>query len=277
MSARSSVNVYLPQDTVHERALLAFYEGCPVEKKLRAVNSYTPSDVAVVFGIYKSKVPQSFARGKIIAEQKARGLTTVVLETGYLNRGDGEDHHYAAGLNGLNGRADFRNEGMPPDRFQRLNIEIKPWKVPGEYIILCGQVPWDASVDHIDFSAWLVQARDAIQRWSDHPIVFRPHPKVTLPPLIGCLYSTAPLNADLQNAHACVTFNSNSAVEAVLEGVPVFAFDQGSMALEVANRRFEDIVEPQRPSRFEWASDLAYAQWTLDEMREGLAWKHLFL
>ena len=270
------VNVYLPQDSVHERALMAFYEGCPEDKHLRSVSSYAPSDIAVVFGIYKSKVPQSYDRGRVIAEQKAKGLRTIVLETGYLNRGDGEEHHYAAGFDGLNGRADFRNEGMPPDRFHQLNIEIKPWKVPGENIILCGQVPWDASVDHIDFAAWLIQARDAIRHWSDKPIVFRPHPKVQLPPLVGCLYSTAPLNADLQNAHACVTFNSNSAVEAVLEGVPVFAFDQGSMALKVANRRFENLADPEKPSRFEWASDLAYCQWTLDEFRSGEAWRNLF-
>lgn len=269
-----SVRVYICSDEVHNRALKAFYDGCPEPKELCWVEAYEPSDVAVVFGVYKSRVPASFHRGKVIASQKAKGLTTVVLETGYINRGDGPEHHYAVGLNGLNGRADFKNENSPTDRAQALGVELKPWK-EGENILLCGQVPWDASVDHIDFVDWLIKAKATIRYYTKREIVFRPHPKAVLPPFGDCSYSRRPLLEDLKDAHCVVTFNSNSAVEAVIEGTPVFAFDKGSMATKVANNSFEDIEHPKRPDRVQWLSDLAFAQWTLDEMREGKAWEHI--
>jgi hypothetical protein len=53
------VRVYLSGNPVHDRVLEAFYEGCPEEKKIIKNWRYEPADIAVVFGIYKSKVPQS--------------------------------------------------------------------------------------------------------------------------------------------------------------------------------------------------------------------------
>ncbi|HZD13373.1 MAG TPA: hypothetical protein VE177_07645, partial [Candidatus Binatus sp.] len=91
-----SVRCYLSGNFVHDRVLTAFYDGCKEEKKLVSGWDYQPSDIAVIFGVYKSKVPISFPRGKVMSEQSKRNLDTIVLETGYLNRGDGETNHYAA-------------------------------------------------------------------------------------------------------------------------------------------------------------------------------------
>ena len=270
-----TANFYLSENPVHNRVIRAFYEGCPEKKSLRSFEDYEPSDVAVVFGVYKSRVPVSFPRGKIISQQRKNNLDVIVLETGYINRGDGENHHYAAGFNGLNGRADSKNHGAAPDRAEKLGVKLKPWKT-GENIILCGQVPWDASVDHINILSWLVDAVENIGRESDRPIYYRPHPLAKTIPIGGTLYSTEELLADLSDAHCCVTFNSNSAVEAAIEGVPVFAFDEGSMALPIANTQWSKIENPDTPSRERWLNELAYCQWTPDEMRAGLAWKHLF-
>lgn len=266
----SVVNVYLSGNPDHDKVLKAFAAGC--DGKLKMVEEYQPSDVAVVFGVFKKMVPVSVHRGKVIAKQKEHGLQTVILETGYINRGDGDEHHYAAGLNGLNGRADFRNEGMPPDR--RL-VDLKTWR-QGENIILCGQVPWDASCDFSNHEQWLEKAVRAMQLHTDRPIVFRPHPKCQIPPFEGCDYSTKPLAHDLKNAWACVTFNSNSAVEAAIQGIPVFAFDEGSMVWPICNKSFAKIESPEMLDREQWLNDLSYTQWTMQEMKEGKTWSHLF-
>ena len=71
-------------------------------------------------------------------------------------------------------------------------------------------------------------------------------------------------------------FNSNSGVEALLFGKAVFVADEGSMCWNVANRRIVDIETPQYLNRQQWANNLAYTQWTPDEMKQGLAWRHLF-
>lgn len=271
----SVVNFYLSGNEVHDRVIQAFYDGCPEEKKLILDYQYKESDIAVVFGVYKSKVPISWPRGRVMDKQKAAGKNTIVLETGYIHRGDDWNHYYAAGFNGLNGRADFKNKNSPSDRFEKLGITQQPWRQTGDRIILCGQVPQDASVDHIDILKWLHYARNQIKGISKKEIVFRPHPYAKIPPINGCDYSKKPLHVDLENAWACVTFNSNSAVEAVIGGIPSFSFDEGSMAYEVTDHEFDYVDAPHTPDRQQWLNDLAYCQWTPGEMSSGEAWRHL--
>jgi len=98
-----------------------------------------------------------------------------------------------------------------------------------------------------------------------------------LPPIKGCKYSNKKLlSEDLENGWAAVTFNSNSGVEALVAGIPVFAFDEGSMVWSICNRSLSDIESPSLPDRKQWLNDLCYTQWTLLEMKEGLTWRHLF-
>jgi hypothetical protein len=270
------VNFYLCGDEARDQVSKALFDGCPEDKELISGFEYKPADVAVVFGVFKRKVKSSYPRGAVIAKHKEAGSTLVILETGYVNRGDGWGNHFSAGLNGLNGRADFRNKNSPADRFEKLGVDVVPWKSSGEHILLCGQVPWDASVDHIEIYPWLIGVVAKLQEMTTRKIVFRPHPLGPVAPIGGTEYSKRYLHEDLAHAHACVTFNSNSAVEAAIAGVPVFAFDAGSMALPVANTDLSDIETPKTPDRAQWLNDLAYTQWTPEEMRSGATWAHLF-
>ena len=269
------IRVYLSGDPVHDRVLRAFAEGC--NGQLVEGWQYEPSAVAVIFGVYKSRVPKSFPRGEIFRRQRDKNLDVVVLETGYINRGDGENHHYAAGFNGLNGRADFRNQEMPDDRVKKLAVGLGAWR-EGNYILLCGQIPWDASCENSDHNVWLQASAERLKGYSSRPIKYRPHPLLPaqfVQPIDGVELSTAPLVKDLADAHCVVTYNSNTGVDALLAGVPVFAHDQGSMVWSLANRSLISVDVPNRPDRSQWLSDLCYAQWTLDEMRSGETWRHL--
>lgn len=267
---------YFSGNPVHDRVMASMFYGCPQpHTPIAAFDfNYVKSDIAVVFGVFKSKVPISWRRAEIIEKQHRACKDVLILETGYIHRGDDEEHYYAAGFNGLNGRADFKNAGMPSDRASELGVVLKP-RQHGEKILLCGQVPQDASVDHIDIVEWLNAARDEIKARTSREIVFKPHPFAKVLPIDGCSYSTQPLNEAIQDCHAVVTFNSNAAVEAVIEGVPVFTFDDGSMARAVSNRDWDLLDSPALPDRVQWLNDLAYTQWTPAEMREGKAWQHL--
>jgi hypothetical protein len=280
-----NVNIYLSgSNPVHDKVLRAFYAGVPVNHgltaELRDVNRPLPSDIAVVFGIRKEKVPISYPRGEIIKRQMAAKRPVVVLETGYVKRGDGDDHYYAAGLNGLNGRADFRNRNMPGDRWAKLGVALQPWRTQGEHIVVCGQVPWDASVQHHDHMGWIRQTISRLSGYTGRRVIFRPHPlarNLNYGPLIGAdEISAKPLGEDLQGAHAVVTFNSNTGVDAVIAGVPIFTIDRGSMAWEVSDHDLSEIEKPNLYDREQWAHNLAYTQWTMAEMAGGWAWSHLF-
>lgn len=273
------VIVYTANNDSENNVLQAFYDGCEAEKDIRDLDGYEPSEVAVVFGTHKKQVPISYRRGNVVHQQKARGKDVVILETGYIFRGSGEDNYYAAGLNGLNGRADFRNKNSNPDRLSDLiskGLRIKPWRETGTHILLCGQVPWDASVDHIDFLKWTAVTADVLYRATGRPVVYRPHPLAKTPAPPGTTLSVnKSVEEDLEDCWCVVTFNSNSGLDAVLNGIPVVAMDEGSMAMPVATN-IGSIDAPKMPDRIQWLSDIAYAQWTPQEMREGETWAHLF-
>lgn len=269
------VRFYLSQYPEENEVIRALYDGCGEAKTLATLDQYEPSEVAVIMGMYKKNVPASFKRGHVFSEQRRQKLDCLVLETGYLNRGNGLSHHYALGWNGLNGRADFRNHDSPADRAAKLGIALEP-RHYGANILLCGQVPWDASCDFINLQDWLLDAVEKIRSVSGANIVYRPHPMAKLPNMRGCQYSMGkPLIADLLDAHCVVTFNSNSAVEAVIKGVPVFSFDEGSMVWPICNKSWLDIENPKFPNRQQWLNNLAYSQWLPAEMRSGEAWHHI--
>jgi hypothetical protein len=184
------------------------------------------------------------------------------------------------GWGGLNGRADYCNRRMPSDRWKKLQVSVAPWRTAGEHIVLCGQVPWDASVQHTDHIAWCRETAIQLRSLTKRRVIFRPHPMYNrVVPMEDTgveLSSNADLIDDLQNAWAVVTFNSNAGVEATIAGIPAFAFDPGAMGYTIMNQSLDLIERPAMPKRGQWLSNLAYTQWTLEEIAQGLAWLHLW-
>jgi len=71
----------------------------------------------------------------------------------------------------------------------------------------------------------------------------------------------------LSQARSVTAFNSNCAVEAVVAGVPA------RQEIGVVGRRYFSTEFRHIPNRDELVRGLAYGQFTLDEMRSGLAWE----
>lgn len=283
------IHVYYPKENEeHLDALKAMQVGIP-GSDWRPLESYSVKDapdVAVVFGVYKRAVPYSAFRGRVLEVQKYLGKQTLVVEKGFVDR----DAYFSVGWGGLNGRADFRNEGSPDYRRTELAVDLKPWDLSGENFLIIGQVPWDASVEHTNFFKWLAECLIHMKRLSDTPIVFRPHPKA-----VGdfselykeiASYGVAiageesqSLSEALNAAKAVITFNSNTGVDAVIAGKPVITFDAGSMVWNITKHHLEYLLDPglliAGVDRTQWLNDLAYSQWTLGEMSDGQPWRWL--
>ena len=213
-------------------------------------------------------------RRRVIEAQRAAGRDYLVLEHGFI--GD-RSKWTSAGFNGLNGRADFHlHKRQDRSRFE-LNFGhlMKPWNAGGDYALLLGQVPGDASVRDVNLDEWYRDTIKAIRKVCDAPIMFRPHPKAGNAPRPDAeMYAGGRTLAEcLSMAAFAVTFNSNSGVDAALAGVPVYALDAGSMASPVANDNL--CLAPWRPDRMQWAVDLSWCQWTQAEIRDGIAWDYL--
>jgi hypothetical protein len=203
-----------------------------------------------------------------------KGHEVLVMERAYL----GDRFNWTSlAWNGLNGRGEF--PPAPDDMGKRFadNFSMKPWRqTSGDYVLILGQVPGDASLQGRNLMPWYesiaVLAKDAYGL----PVYFRQHP--------GCakrgvnqmprhtLKSVGSLEEALAGAHVTVTFNSNSGVDSVIAGVPNLTLDQGSMAWEVSGHQVGDYVTPDRDS---WAHSLAWKQWRLEEISSGFALQHL--
>jgi hypothetical protein len=271
-------------------------------------DDFEESGLSVFWGTAKKCTP----RGRRIKELqdflKKKNKDWITIERGYVKRqSDNElqskDTYYSVGFNGLNGHANFKNKDMPSDRWEKLDTELQPWKSGGGNILFCGQVPWDAACEVVpNYEEWLDRTMEKVKGLTDRKIIFRPHPYlITYNPILSFtpvldfedknfwrehgiaipaqadVISTdrrASLHEEMEDAWITVSLNSNSGVESIINGIPTVACGEGSMAKEICTD-LKNIESPHKPDRKQWAYNLAYSQWTTEEMKEGLTWEHL--
>lgn len=205
--------------------------------------------------------------------QKQAGGEVCVLERGYI--GDRTQWSSVSFGGKLNGRAQFRGVQDDPRRFeQHFGHMLKPWEKRDGYALIMGQVASDQAVRHVDIGKWYRQVAAYLK---GHDVRFRPHPGAVRRGQVDNVPDATRIDGTLEDAingaSFVVTFNSNSAVDAVLAGVPTVAVDPGSMAWDVTSH---DIRDPLvTPDRTQWVSRLAWKQWTDDEMASGFCWDHV--
>lgn len=152
------------------------------------------------------------------------------------------------------------------ERWLMLGIKLRPWSSGGSHILVCppGEV-FSQAVGGFSADSWLRSTLGRLAAVTDRPVRIRSKKDM----------GTRPLAADLVGCHALVTYMSNTAVEAVVAGVPVFC--TGACAASImGSDDISQIEKPRRPEgRAQWAANLAANQWTLDEFRRGKA-NHIF-
>jgi hypothetical protein len=201
----------------------------------------------------------------LLKRAREDGREFYYLDNAYFDKGRGD--YYRIGHN----RLQHDGIGSPDwERFNRLGIEVKPWKRDGRNIIVCPQS--DHFMTHVagikgGATAWLAETLVAIRKHSDRPIIVREwlRDKTDL---------RGTLQADLQDAWCLVTHMSAAANEAILAGVP--ACVTGECAATCMSSPLHEIEKPYRPDvREQWAAVLAGQQWTLNEIEDGEALRGL--
>lgn len=252
------------------------------------------ADVCIVNGWWKKFIDGRtiINRNVIINAQEAAGKPAWCIERGFLLDRELWSGFSIGGFCSNGG--DFRAEGMPSDRWDKMDIELKPWRTGGDYILLCAQVPWDAQVQDGNHLEWLIKTIGQIRKHTSRPIKFRGHPKAwrqnnpygVIPKHVLRLVDHEPLNKepttefeeDLVGAHSVVCYNSNVATLSTIAGVPVIT-GADCLADPIACREICMVGDDEpgylRDHRQQWANDLAYKQWHIEEFREALPWLHL--
>ena len=159
----------------------------------------------------------------------------------------------------------------PDDRLKRANITTKPFS-KGSRIIIAPPSPKSFTLWDIDQPTWIKETVEELKRHTDRPISIREKRSRK-----DRLYHDT-IQEDLaDDCHCLITYNSVSAVEALIEGKPVITLGPNA-ATHLATHKLSDVENikiPTEEEREAWLRHLAYSQFTHQEMINGTAWRIL--
>ena len=167
--------------------------------------------------------------------------------------------------------------GCPGDRLKRFGVELKQAK-PGAHIVVAGMSERSAQDHGMVAEQWERSAIGMIKAHSARSIIYRPKPSWKQAREIGGVgyVKEGKIESVLDGAHALVTHHSNTAIDAIAAGVPVYCKTGVGSILSTVS--LDDIENPRVPSdaeRLSLLQDVAYLQWSIAEMRSGACWDYL--
>lgn len=226
------------------------------DRPTQMVRGFRPADVVVSYG------------WKRIGEYR-RWPAFVYADLGYWGRDNGY-HRFC--VNGWSPEHYVRGS-HPSNRFETLGLDIKPWRKDGREIIVAGSTA-KACRDHgLRYQEWERQAIQSLQGCG-RPIVYRPKPNdLMATDLPGATTDRRPISESLRSAYALVTHHSNTAIDALLAGVPVHCHTGAAAAISVPLDCIADA--PLLEGREQFLFDVAWLQWNYEEMKSGQCWRHL--
>ena len=204
--------------------------------------------------------------------------SVIILEVGTLIRGT----TWKIGLNHINALGyNFENFNIDYGRSKKLGISLKSWKKTGQNIVIFGQhsqsEQWSTRPPVND---WLKNLVTEIKKYSDRPIVYRPHPRdrffqkiddfsTSIPIKIPNSHDVYDHERELSNTWLAINACSGTGVQAAIEGIPVFV-EKDSLAWSVSIENLKNIENPLLPDRTLWFEKICNTEWTIDEIASGV-------
>lgn len=297
----------LNKNSYARKSLEAFAQGvskngddCKVVRGLK----YEECDIAVIFGDVRdapSKKKRMRLKAEIIGRHRGKGL--IVIDTPVLMRPyDKNEEYRRVGIDSLfSDSGNFNNINCPNDRWKQLSsaysISINKDTRRGENVYILLQRFFDASLKGSQkfrpkkYFEWLSNVTDELSIETTQKIVIRPHPgslnnKEELELIENFKNSVSNKNITfdykeknlfdvLDDAFVTITYNSGSAIDSLLYGIPNITYDKGSHAYEIVPNNCIDIDDIKMPDITQWLNNLSYVDWSLDDMKDGKPWIHL--
>ncbi len=185
------------------------------------------------------------------------------IDHGYFKQSERNFQNNTTNIIKLNGyfrivQNDYWHNGSgskPNDRFVSLNIEVKNLKKTGEYIIL--SEPTKDAQNYYNLHNWTSETKEKLRNYTDRKIITHNRgSKISLDEL-------------LKNAWAFVSDHSSAGFKSMLNGVPAY----------FTNTTLKNIASIENIERhdidYNIFNNLAYEQWTIDEIKNGAAWEYL--
>lgn len=202
------------------------------------------------------------------------GANVLVAENAYLGVNRLDRQLYAISHSAHNGAGCWRVGAE--DRFGRLGVVLEPWRaasVPvgdaNRHVLVAPNRSFGmpGMIMHPD---WPERTVAAMRAMTSRPIRLRPHPGNDPP--------KRPLLLDLENCWCVVIWSSSAGVEALARGIPVICMAPHWICRSAASTNLRLVENPPHDdeSRLRAMRTMAWAQWTVEEIRAGVPFMHLF-
>ena len=258
--------------------------------------SLIPCDVAVIQGFTHEngkRLPHLQLRSNVIEYQKRSKNKTLIADSNLFLYADKTNpfHYLRYSFDGVfNNTGFYFDTDIDPIRWKNISkhtgLTLKDYRKSGEYILICLQRNGGWSMRGLDVMDWLHKTINEIKKYTDRPIIVRGHPgdkkvssylKLDIPNVsISNLHK--PIEEDLKNAWAVITYNSSPGVASLIEGVPVFALDPDpnySQYNEVSNKDLKNLENPELFERQSWIERISMSHWNFAELKSGEAWSFM--
>lgn len=94
-------------------------------------------------------------RQNIVNYHRLHNIPWIVVEGGFTRPPLVQQKYHGIGWKGIAGHGHHLVENAPSDRFEKLGLDVKPWKTDRSGpVLLCGQIPNDANIYYVDYSNW---------------------------------------------------------------------------------------------------------------------------
>lgn len=229
-------------------------------------------DVACMVGVKSRDLWREHARA---------GVQLVYLDKGYDRHSRSDDirgwEYWRVAVNGHQPTAKYRR-GYPADRLADMGWTFRPWRKSGKHVVIAGSsAKYHAFYDLKEPTDWARKIIKEINGYTERAIIYRPKPswKDAVPIETAGYSGRGEGIADVLNdAHCLVTHGSNACFEAMLAGVPTVAIGDAVMRpiSSTAVSEIETLRLASDDDREDLLRFLAYQQWTMREMMDGMAW-----
>lgn len=228
-------------------------------------------EVAIFYGL-------SQGLRRVFDQFQRQGRKAIYVDLGYWGRRKRTryDGYHKMALNSRHPTAYFQNYAHPAARFGRFGVHMEEWRKAGRHILLVGMSAKAAAAEGFQANQWERDTIARLREFTDRPILYRPKPNWReAKPLPGSEYGIAQtLEESFRNCHAVVTHHSNVAVDALVAGIPCIC--PHGVASVISGHNLSEIESPPTmPGRLQWAADVAWTQWSIEEMTDGLAYRYL--
>lgn len=209
--------------------------------------------------------------------RRAQQGTWWYIDNSYFDKHRGI--YFRATKNAL--QVDPRGKTSTGERFAKLGIDIKPWRInPEGYILVCPQSDdfmkstlgngpgynWTASM--LD---WIKQTQENITG-TDIPVKVRPWNR-------DKKAAAVTLESLLPSVRLLISHSSSASITAMLEGVPSISSGATAAAYHLTGPLTSEAIfrppTPDDPLRLRFCEILADNQFTLEEFKNGTAWRWL--